>query len=544
MQTPYQPVGRLWNLLREHKSDITSIYFFAMLGGIIQLSIPIGIQSIIGFVLAGTLSASLVLLVAVIVGGVLFTGVMQVYQMKVVEGIQQKIFIRYAYQFANRIPQLDLKQIDGLYLPELVNRFFDTTNLQKSISKLLLELPIAMIQIILGLTLLSFYHSLFIVFGILLLLLLWIMLRFTMNKGLASSLEESRFKYALAGWLEELARMVRSFKFAAPSGIHIRKADDRTIRYLDARTSHFKVLLLQYRALLFFKTAITLSMLVIGVYLLLNQQINIGQFVAAEIVIITVITAVEKMIINLDSFYDVLTAMEKLSKVTDKPVETSGSMKFENAQAVGLEVRDLSFSYDNNKEIVKNISFKVEPGEKVCINGPDGAGKSTLINLLAGVYKDFSGTFLIDGVPISNYDLSSFRANTAILFPQENIFQGTLWENISMGRPEINREFVQELVQVTGLLDFITSLPMGYDTELDPTGKRLPRNVVQKILMVRALAIKPKLVLMDEPWQGIEEYHKKAIQQFLLNLPTTTVVIASNELWFADKCNKVIHLEK
>jgi ATP-binding cassette, subfamily B, bacterial len=544
MSTPIHPAARLWNLLREERSGIISIYLFAMLGGLVQLSIPLGVQSIIGFVLAGTLSASLVLLITVIVAGVLFTGIMQINQMKLIESIQQKIFLRYAYAFSDRIPKLDLVKIDGFYLPELVNRFFDTGNLQKSISKLLLDLPIATIQIIFGLTLLSFYHSLFIVFGLLLLSLLWLILRFTSAKGLQSSLEESRFKYALAGWLEEMARLIRSFKFSYSSGLHIRKANDRTINYLQARTSHFRVLLLQYRALLFFKVAITSAMLVTGVYLLLQQQINIGQFVAAEIVIITVISAVEKLIVNLDSVYDVLTAMEKLGKLTDKPQEVSGTMKLDSKKALSIKAVNLGFTYDGFKRVINSVNFHIHAGEKVCIAGHDGSGKSTLINLITGVYMPTGGSLLIDDIPVSNYDIVSLREKIGILFPQENIFQGTVWENIAMGRHDVQRDVVRNVVEITGLDKYIASLPTGYDEELDPTGKRLPRNVIQKILLARALATRPHLLVMDEPWQGIEEQNKLRIQEFLLSLEHTTVIIACDDDSFAKKCDRIIYLNK
>ena len=289
MSQPTNPVKRLWNLLREEKEDITAIYFFAILGGVIQLSLPVGIQAIIGYVLGGVLSASLVVLISVLVAAVLLTGVMQLSQMQLIERIQQRIFTRYAYAFADRIPKLDLKTMDAYYLPELVNRFFETTSLQKSLSKMLLDIPGASIQVLFGLLLLSLYHPFFIFFGILLLLLLWLILYLTGNKGLHSSLTESRHKYEVAGWLEEMARLSKSFKMSSFSGLHLKKTDAKTIDYLHARTLHFGVLQLQYKTLIIFKVAITAAMLTLGVVLLLNQQLNIGQFVAAEIIIITII---------------------------------------------------------------------------------------------------------------------------------------------------------------------------------------------------------------------------------------------------------------
>jgi ABC-type bacteriocin/lantibiotic exporter with double-glycine peptidase domain len=340
MTQPLSPLARLWNLVREERSDITAIYFFAVLSGLIQLTLPVGIQAIIGFVLGGTLSASLTVLIIGLVSAVLLTGIIQVSQMKVIEKIQQRIFVRYASAFADRIPKLDLKKVDGFYLPELVNRFFETVSLQKGFAKLLLDLPLASIQIFFGLVLLSFYHPFFILFGVVILTLLWLILRVTGHRGLQSSLAESSYKYGVVGWLEEMARLVKSFKFSV-AGLHMNKADEKTINYLHARTTHFKVLEFQYKVLVVFKVLITAAMLIGGVLLLLNQQINIGQFVAAEIVIITIIASIEKIITNLDSLYDIMTAVEKIGKLTDKPIERGGSYELERSSSIAITAQQL-----------------------------------------------------------------------------------------------------------------------------------------------------------------------------------------------------------
>lgn len=535
------PVARLWKLVQEEKSEISAIYFFAILSGLIQLTLPVGIQAIIGFVLGGTLSASLTLLITILVLAVLFTGIIQVNQMKVIEKIQQRIFVRYSFAFADRIPKLDLKKVDSFYLPELVNRFFDTVSLQKGFAKLLLDLPLSIIQIFFGLILLSFYHPFFILFGVLILALLWLILRTTGHRGLQSSLAESRYKYAVVGWLEEIARLVKTFKFSN-AALHLEKADEKTTNYLQARTSHFKILELQYKVLVAFKLLITAAMLIGGVILLLNQQINIGQFVAAEIIIITIIASIEKIITNLDSVYDIMTAVEKIGKLTDKPIESSGSYKLEPSNQLSISAEKLCFSYGDNV-VIADVSFSIEPGEKVCITGRAGSGKSTLLKLLTGIYKDYKGQLLINKIPIANYNFSTLRERMGILFQQENIFNGSLLENITMGRLNPDMEFINELCERTGLLSFLSRLPEGYDTELDPSGFRLPRNVVQKILLVRALAHRPSLLIMEEPWQDIEEEYRLAIQDLILNARYSTVIVATSDESFSRKCNQTIQLE-
>lgn len=545
MQQTVSPLARLWNLVRLEKKDITTIYFYAILNGIIQLSLPLGIQAIIGFVLGGSLSASLVLLISLVVIGVLCNGLLQINQMKIIERIQQNIFVRYAYAFAERIPRLDMKSVDSYYLPELVNRFFETPTLQKSFAKLLLDLPTAMIQILFGLLLLCFYHQAFIFFGLVLIFLLWLILRITSNRGLETSLEESKYKYAVAAWLEEMARVIKSFKFSRNSGIHLRKADMKAIGYLEARKQHFGILLMQYRTLVGFKVLITAAMLIVGSLLLLDQQINIGQFIASELIIIMVISSVEKIIVNLDSVYDVMTSVEKISKLVEKPVESSGSMPLLPGRPVGIEARGVSFGYTDNQPILHDLSFRIEPGQKVCVKGENGSGKSTLLRLLSGAYSEFDGSVLVNSVPIFNYDLASYRAQTGIVLHQEDVFHATFWENLTMGHENADTLYLNELVASVGLTDFLASLEKGYDTELDPAGKRLPRNVVQKIQLVRALLPRPQLLLLEEPWQGIEEPYRQHIQNLLLqDLKGTTVIVTSIDEGFAQRCDQVISLEK
>ena len=321
------PVIRIMQLVALEKKEITAVYFYAILNGLIQLSLPLGIQAIVGFVLGASMRASLVVLIVLVVAGVLAAGMMQVNQMKIIEKIQQKLFVRYSLAFADHIPKLDLKKTNSYYLPELVNRFFDVPVLQKSLSKLLLDIPTASIQILFGLILLSFYHPAFILFGIVLVFLLWLILYYTGQRGLETSLEKSTYKYKVAAWLEESARVIKSTKLAKANNLHLEKTDDLVSGYLSARNRHFGILLLQYNVLVIFKTIVTAAMLIVGTFLLVNMQINIGQFIAAEIVILLVLNSVEKLIMNLNSVYDTLTAVEKLANLTDKPIETEGTLE-------------------------------------------------------------------------------------------------------------------------------------------------------------------------------------------------------------------------
>ena len=528
------PLKRVQALIQEHKSEITSIYLFSILGGIVNLSLPLGVQTIIGLVMGATMVTSIYVLIFLVVLGVFLMGLFQINQMKIIESIQQKIFAHYAYEFADKIPQLDLKQMDKYYIPEKINRFFDTLNIQKGFAKLLLDIPVATVQIVFGIILLSLYHPLFIILGLILLLLLGLILYYTSQKGIETSIEESNYKYGVAGFFGEIARTIKTFKFSQGSDLNLIRTDENVSGYLSARTKHFYVLLFQYKSLLFFKISLTTLMLTLGSYLLINQQLNVGEFVAAEIVIMLVIGAVEKLITSLDSAYDVITGLEKLASVTDNPLETSGDLELNTRVGLEVEMKNFSFEFEAGKPVLDSVNIHINPGDKIQISGPAGSGKSILLRVLTGNYIDFQGTLLINKIPIKNYSLQSLRKHTGILLQNQEIFGGTVWENISLGSKEISPSVILTTAADLGIDDFLNHFPLGFETEVEPLGKKTPQTIVKKILLLRALCGNKRLLLLENPWDGLDQFIASRIQSYLKNT-TATVLLASNEDAFFGK---------
>jgi ABC-type bacteriocin/lantibiotic exporter with double-glycine peptidase domain len=542
-------VRRFFEVIRLEKKEVSAIYFITILSGLIQLSLPLGIQAIINFaqIAAGRtiLPASMWLLIALVVTGVLLTGILQVSQMRIVEKIQQRIFSRYAFEFTHRIPKIDLAQVEGYHLPEVVNRFFDSVTLQKSLAKILLEIPIAIIQVLFGLILLSFYNPVFVLMGLLLLFVLYLTLQSTAKRGLEASIRESNFKYDIASWIQELARAFKSFKISARENLHLKKTDSMLEGYLQARTDHFMVLKTQYWSLVVFKLLITASMLIIGSLLLMSQQLNIGQFIAAEIVILMVLAAVEKMIISLDKVYDVLTSLEKLSKVTEKNLEENGVAQLKkNEKGMSISMRNLSFSFQQNRQILSSINLDIPAGAKVCIMGEAGSGKSVLLELMTGSLNQFQGKLLFEGIPLGNYDIDSLRQQTGVFYHEQDIFKGTIMENITMGGEKVDLTQLLVLAEAVGLKEFITSQAAGFETILQSTGQGLSTIIAKKILLMRAFAFSPSLLLLDEPFELAGAEHSKSIMQLILEQKNTTAVVATGNKDFALHCDMVVLLEK
>ncbi|HET8830101.1 MAG TPA: ABC transporter ATP-binding protein [Pelobium sp.] len=541
-------IFKFFKLINLEKNEIRNIYIYAFLNGIILLSLPLGIQAVINLMFGATVSTSLVVLICLVIFGVLMNGVFQIKQMREIERLQQRVFTRLTFSYAYRIPKITLSSVDKYYLPELVNRFFDTASLQKGLSKILLDLPTATMQVFFGLILLGFYHPVFILFGVFLLVLGLFIFYGTSSKGFNSSIQESDYKYSVASWLEELSRSVKTFKRSQQTDFHLKRTDELVAGYLDSRQQHFKVLLVQYRVIIAFKVIITASMLIIGAFLFLNQIINLGQFIATEIIIITILNAVEKLIISLEVVYDVLTALEKTNKVLEKQQDKETALinvkNWENGLGAAISIKNLSFGYNEDEHILKHINLEIKAGEKVCIMGSEGSGKSTVLKLLTCMWPYFEGQFLFNKNPVQNVLPAVLYKEISFHLSDDELFGGTLLENITLGENDINFNELQSILDLVGLSEFISIKSEGFESKIDPQGKKLSFNVAQKILLARSIFKKGSLLLLDESWMGIDLESKLNVIDYLTSKTNKqTLVAISNDAFFATKCDHVYIME-
>ncbi len=534
---------KLFKLLKLERQEILAIYFYAILSGLIQLSLPLGIQAILGLVLGATMVTSVYMLIIILIIAVFIVGYLRVNKMMIIEKIQQKIFVRIAFEFAEKIPNLDLKAADHYYLPNKINHFFDIQNIQKGISKLLLDIPGASIQIVLGLLLISLYHPLFILFSLLLIFMLWVIFRITAKQGLETSIMESNYKYEVAAWLEEIGRVIKSFKYSQGTNLNLIKADEKSLNYINARTAHFKVLLFQFKSLVFFKVCVTAVMLLLGTYLLFEQKINIGQFVAVEIVILSIISAMEKLIASLENAYDVIAGLYKIDSLLELDSEKDGKFILQSSE-LNIEISNLNFSYTDTLELFKNISTNISANSVTAISGEENSGKSTFLKLLTGSYKNFKGNILFNQIPIQNYSLQSIRSNTGILLYEQDLFEGSLFDNITLGNTNIEMEHILDVAKKLGIENFLSSFPHSYETKIEPMGQKMPSSLIKKILLLRALVNDPILLVLEEPWAGFNEDIQQKIQNYLLEISSNkTIVITTNDREFIKKCNLHINLK-
>jgi len=540
------PLKRYYHLLNVDRKDITQLLFYAIFAGLISLSLPLGIQAIINFIQAGRISASWIVLIILVVIGVALVGILSLMQLRITENLQQKIFIRSSFDFASRFPRIKFEELYNTYPPELTNRFFDTISIQKGTSKLLIDFSAALLQITFGIILLSLYHPYFIIFGIMLILLLYYIFKFSYNRGLDTSINESKYKYKVASWLQELARNNFSFRKGINYDYGLGKNNDLVNNYLGYREKHFRVIQRQFTQLIIFKMIITASLLSIGGYLVITQQMNIGQFVAAEIIILLVINSVEKIIIGLETLYDVLTSVEKIGSITDMNLEEASSADinycFSNIQ---LETENLKFRFPDSKlEVLKAITVVIEQGEKIFIEGENSSGKTTLIRILSGLLQPSSGSFSINDDTFRKIDLQQYRSHLGTIITGETPFEGTIIENITFKDNTISSEQIKWAIDAVQLSSVIKSLPKGLDTRIFPEGKQLSSSSAQKILLARSIVNKPKILFYEDPTEHMDEEVAKEIIDFILSDKNQwTVIVSSKNPYWKTKCKRIITLK-
>ena len=540
------PIQRFWSLLRPYKYEIRQIYAYAIFIGLVNLTLPLGIQAIVNYLQTGAITSGWMVLVSFVLIGIAVTGILRVLQLRVVENIQQDLFARSGFEFAYRIPKIKFLELDKIHAPELVNRFFDTLTIQKGLPKVLIDFSLAAFQIVFGLVLLAIYSPYFIIMGFALVFILWLIIRITGPKGLTTSLEESKYKYQLAHWLEEVARANRAFKVNTDSKIHLTKTDDIIVNYVIARESHFQVLINQFRYFIAFRVLLAASLLLLGGYLVFNERMNIGQFVAAEIIIILIINSVEKIITLLDTIYDVLTALEKIGYVTDLQLDShGGTAQITAIGGIGIKADGIAFQFpDDQQPVFENLSFDIPKSSKVLLKGASGSGKTVLLRVLAGIHKADDGVLYFNGLPFDNYERKQLHTNIGVAFPTNQLFEGTFRENIAMGRAISDRS-ISEVMDLLELSKYFVHRPQRLNGIVDSGGRTLPRSMIQKLSIARIIINQPKLLIMENPLQFVDNEEKKRIVDYLTDpqRPWTLIVVSDFDYW-KQKITQVLDLGK
>lgn len=537
--TPHQRL-RTWMLAEKH--DLGAILVYALFLGLFTLTMPVAAQALVSTVAFGTLLQPLFVLTVMLLGALIFSGTLRAAQTYVVEIVQRRIFLRVVADLSYRLPRVTRAAFDRNDGAELVNRFFDTFTIQKTAATLLLDGLEVTLTIGVGMLVLAFYHPLLLGLDILLVLLVGVIVVGLGRRGSVTAIDESYRKYEMAAWLQEVARHDALFKLGGGLRYAELRAEALAGSYLDKRKKHFSIVFRQTIAVLSLQAFANAAVLGLGGWLVIGRQLTLGQLIAAELIVTTVVASIAKVGKYLENYYDLIAGIDKLGHLTDLPLEREGGDGCLDVgmggRGASLSVEHVSGGYAGGALTLKDVSLSVPAGARVAVSGSTGAGKSLFVEMLSALRDPASGRIVLDGHDLRDVDLGSFRKKIAIV--RSEVISGSILENVRLGRSHVDTRTVREALAVVGLLDDVDALPEGIQTELNAMGEPLSTSQKLRLAIARSIAGAPSLLVLDDAIDGLDPRVREPMMEKLFDAAKPwTLIVVSNDKQVHARCERV-----
>jgi putative ABC transport system ATP-binding protein len=541
LQGDRKPLDRLLALLHADTSDVWVVIAFALVSGLLSMTTPLAVEALVNTVAFGRLMQPVVVLSLMLLTFLIFQAAMKALQTFVVEIIQRRLFARVAADLSFRLPRTRLDALDDHYAPELVNRFFDIVTIQKTSADMLLDGVSLVLSAVVGMTVLAFYHPYLLAFDVVLILLMLFTI-FVLGRGaVKSSIKESKTKYAMAAWLEDLARCGTTFRYDGASEFALERSDQLIFEYLTARRKHFKILMRQVLFMLLVQALASTALLGIGGWLVISGQLSLGQLVAAELIVAVVVNSLSKLGKHIESFYDLMASVDKLGALLDLPIERTEGLLSVPAGS-GITAENVSYTLPDGREVLSDISLHIPPGDRVALSGEGGTGKTLLLDIMFGLREPDSGSLSISGVDPRDLRPDVLRRRIALAREIE-IFNGTVAENVHLERPDISIADVRSAMETVGLLPSIQRLPTGLDTPLTPSGAPMTNGQLRRMMIARAIVGRPDILLLDEILDSLADEDAENILRVLISADQSwTVVLVTNRERLKRMMDKIIDM--
>lgn len=543
--TPMPPIQRLRALLQGERQTLWVAVVYSIVIGLLSLVVPIAIQSLVNTIAFGSVLQPLVVLTLLVAVGLGFSTAINGLRAAVVELIQRSLFARTAVDVTHRLLRVRTDAFDRYHGPELVNRFFDVVTVQKSAALLLIDGLNILMQTGIGMVLLALYHPWLLAFDVLLVAAM-LFIVFVLGRGaIYTSIGESKAKYALEAWLEQIASHLVTFKSKGGAEYATRRSQALLEEYLSYRAKHFRILLRQIIGSFALQAIASSALLGIGGWLVIDRQLTLGQLVASELIVALMVSAFTKFGKQLEVFYDLVAAIDKLGALVDLPLERAGGeavLPLAGPAALSLQGAKVSYA-DSDGPAIDISRLDIGPGERLGVTGPVGSGKSTLADLLFGLRLPQQGTLLVDGFDIRDVPLPDLRQCVALVRGIE-VFPGTVVDNVRLGRDDLSLGDVNDALQRVGLHEELLALPDGLATRLHPNGRPLSSRQAWRLMVARAIVGQPRLLIIDGVLDQIDysdERERLMEILFAADAPWTLVCVTDDPDLLV-RCSRVVTL--
>jgi len=530
-------------LLKPEWPDIWIVLVFAFVVGILMLATPIAVEALVNTVAFGRFLQPVIVLALILLTFLAFSAAMRALQTYVAEIVQRRLFARVAGDLAYRLPRARIEATDNVYMPELANRFFDIVTVQKVAAQLLLDGVGLVLTAVIGMAVLAFYHPWLLGFDVVMMASIAFIILVLGRGAVSSAVKESKHKYYMASWLEDIARCPTTFRTAGGADLALERADRLVHEYLEARQKHFAILMRQIAFALGLQAVASTVLLGLGGWLVITGQLTLGQLVAAELIVTVIVGAFAKMGKHMESFYDLLASVDKLGALFDIPTEHhDGVLEINTGGPATVRLQGIQYTGRSGGALKKPLSLELQPATSCALLGPSGSGKSTVIDMLYGLRSPSSGHITIDDFNPQDLRPDVLRSQISVVRASE-IFHGTLEENVHLHRSTVTSADVRLAMDGVGLYQHVLNLPNGFDTKLDGGGSPLSGSQRDLLCLARGVASKPRLLLIDGVLDGLSDDElEQALTLLLRQDREWTVLIATGRRSIAERCDQIIEL--
>jgi putative ABC transport system ATP-binding protein len=400
---------------------------------------------------------------------------------------------------------------------------------QKSVTHLLTGGVSVLLQSMVGLLLLAFYHPYFLAFDVLLLILLWLVWALYGKKAILSAIKESTAKYETASWLEDIAHANLFLQSTAKKEFALNQADDRILNYLSHRKFHFRRVFKQIIMLLVIYALMSALILGLGGFLVADGQLTLGQLVAAELIITVILASFAKSGKYLESFYDLVAAVDKLSAFYELPTIESSDSKLQ------LKGHDLVLE---NVEVRVNqrllhLDLQLDEGKNYVVYSSFYSSTCMMMDLLNGHLQKYTGSLRLGDIDYQDVAMLDIRDQVRLV-DRPVFFRGSIADNLTHGMQDIERSKIIHALETVDIDIHSDYLPEGLDTQIFASGYPLWPSQLIRLDIARALLSEPKVLMLSPAFDQIEDQRKVKILLALRRMSTTVILFSHLEQQVVD----------
>lgn len=339
-----------------------------------------------------------------------------------------------------------------------------------------------------------------------------------MRKGFK---EQKRHIGVLNADIEDSLLGVKVVKSFANEDVEIEKFQKGNKKFLDIKSETYTSMAGFNTITKAFDGIMYIIVVLFGGLFLVEGKMSSGDIVAFILYVQTLLTTVRRIVEFTEQFQRGMTGIERFTEIMGQDIEIfddEDAVDLENVKGK-IEIKDVSFKYNNNNEnVLNNISFTINPGQKVALVGPSGGGKTTLCNLIPRFYDVEDGEILVEGIDVRKIKLQSLRSNIGMVQQDVYLFSGTVRENILYGKPDATEQEVIDASKAAGAYDFIMNLENGFDTYVGERGVMLSGGQKQRISIARVFLKNPPILILDEATSALDNKSEFIVQESLENL--------------------------